>query len=179
MGLGITAVITAGLGVDPWTVLTLGTSHTFNLTPGRASQIQAVIIMAGVYLFFRRRPGLGTLLNMFLVGFFIDTFSYFWPTPTTLIGQLILLAAGIIILGAGVGTYVSGSLGEGPIEQLMLALTENGRRHVGRVRIFMDFSATVIGCLLGGTVGLGTLISVVGIGLVVEKTLQLLPSLAE
>lgn len=174
MGLGITLVIQAGLGVDPWTVLTLGTSNTLKVTPGRASQIQAVIIMAGVYLRFQRRPGIGTLLNMFMVGIFIDTFQSLWPVPQAFITQLFMLLGGIVVIGFGVAMYVSGELGEGPIEQLMMALTEHKGWHIAKVRIVMDSLATFFGLLLGGSVGIGTLISVFGIGPVVEKSLLFL-----
>lgn len=178
MGLGISLVITAGIGVDPWTVLSLGVSNVLQISVGRAAQLQGLLFMSGVYLIYRRKPGLGTLINMMLVGLIIDFSQGLVTTPQLFLGQLGVLAMGLLILSFGVALYVAGNLGEGPIEQLMLALHFRHGWPIGRIRIVMDFVATSSGFLLGGSVGLGTLISVVVIGPTVAKFLQLIPDFA-
>ncbi len=178
MGLGISLVITAGIGVDPWTVLSLGVSNVLQISVGRAAQLQGLLFMSGVYLIYRRKPGLGTLINMMLVGLIIDFSQGLVTTPQLFLGQLGVLALGLLILSFGVALYVAGNLGEGPIEQLMLALHFRHGWPIGRIRIVMDFVATSSGFLLGGSVGLGTLISVVVIGPTVAKFLQLIPDFA-
>lgn len=157
--LGVSLMLHADLGMNPWGVFHKGLSIRTGITFGRASQITGmVIILAGAYL--RMLPGFATLLNMFFIGYFIDLIneSGFLSIPDSLLTQLSMLVCGMAVFSLGVYFYISCGLGAGPRDGLMLGLMKRFNKPVSTIRACLEGSALAIGFLLGGPVGIGTLI---------------------
>ena len=166
MSYGIVLSITANLGVSPWDVLHLGLAATTPLTPGMAVQLTGILIVALVCYLMKRLPQIGTILNMVLVGLFIDLFLYypFFPEPDRWYEQLVVLLIGIVLTGIGAGLYLACNLGAGPRDGLMLVIHLRKGWKVSRIKTGMELVVLVIGALLGGPVGIGTIILSLSIG---------------
>lgn len=171
LGLGITLSIQSGLGVDPWTVFHVGLSNVLGLRIGQITQLVGIILVIVGSLLLKQRPGIGTVVNMLAVGFFVDLFMGLPWTPAGSFGMGFLrLGSGIGMVGFGTGVYLSTNFGAGPRDGIMLGLARLCGRPVGPVRSSMEVSVLLLGVLFGGPVGLGTVCSV-GIGPVVQWTL--------
>jgi uncharacterized membrane protein YczE len=171
MALGVALTLRAGLGLGPWDVLHQGISRHTPLTFGQSSEVSgASVILVGLLL--RVRPGLGTVLNMLLVGFFVDrilgTGLIPYARPSGLPVQALVDIIGILLVGLGSGLYIRAKLGSGPRDGLMLGLQRVTGRRVAVVRGCLELSGAAIGFLLGGTVGPGTIVYALGIGPAVE-----------
>lgn len=147
------------LGASSWTVLHDGIARQTPLTIGQATQFVG-LLMLGVAWLAGVRPGIGTLANMLLIGLFMDLiiWSELVPRvdPYPLRVLWLLLAA--VVLGIGSAMYIKAGFGAGPRDSFMLAVIRRTGLRVGRVRWMMEFGAVVIGALLGGAFGIGTLL---------------------
>ncbi|OEF96318.1 YczE/YyaS/YitT family protein [Desulfuribacillus alkaliarsenatis] len=166
MSYGIVLTIVANLGVSPWDVFHLGLANTTPLTPGMAVQVTGIIIVIIVCFLMKRYPQIGTILNMIFVGVFIDVFLLLPVTPTgeNLFQQLAILVIGTVLFGVGAGIYISSNLGAGPRDGLVLVLNIKKGWSIGRIKTVMELSALGFGALLGGPVGVGTVIISLTIG---------------
>jgi uncharacterized membrane protein YczE len=173
MAFGIVLMIRAELGSAPWDVFHIGLEKQLGLTIGTWSIIAGLFIIALTSYLTKARPQLGAVVNMFLVGVFIDLFMLVpWiQKPESFIGQLIMLILGIIIIGYGIGLYIAPKCGAGPRDSLMLALTQLTGWKVQWARGAMEIVVLVSGWLLGGPVFIGTVIFCLGIGTIVGFTL--------
>lgn len=172
LALGVTLTIKGkALGIGPWDVFHYGLYMKLGLTVGTWSIIVGFIFIAGTALIIKEFPKIGAFLNMLLVGIFIDIFNMVLPDVTSLFGEIVVLVLGTVVLGYGVGLYVSANLGAGPRDTVMLLLSEKLGWKVQYVRNGMELIILFFGWLLGGPVGLGTIFialctgSVVGISL--------------
>ncbi|WP_078556661.1 YczE/YyaS/YitT family protein [Bacillus alkalicellulosilyticus] len=171
MSFGIALMITAQLGSAPWDVFHIGLTLQFGLTIGSWTILSGFCIILVTMILTKQKPKLGAFINMGVVGIFIDIFLYFLNTPSLFIVKLVMLLAGIIIIGYGMGIYIAPNCGAGPRDSLMLVLTERSGWKVQWVRGGMEVIVLTVGFLLGGPVFIGTLIFCVGIGTVVGITL--------
>lgn len=170
---GIFAFIRAGVGVDPWSILNLGLAKTFHITPGRGAQLTGLITLLIGWLVFKRRPGIGTVAVFVFVGFFIDFFLGLpLPNPVTWWGKAAVLSAAPVLIGFGTSLYITARLGEGPIELLMLAVSEKVHVKPGLVRMGLDGLVTVAGVTLGGPIGIGSLVGAFGVGPMIQVGLN-------
>ena len=164
----------ADLGMAPWGVLQVGLTRYTSLTFGQVSQVVGLaVLVLGWLLGFP--PGFGTVMNMYFVGYFMDQIMA-WslvPTPGTLPGQLALLVGGILVLGAASYMYLSPRLGAGPRDGLMMGLVQRLGRPVYQVRGAIEVTVLVLGYLLGGPVGVGTLITAFTTGYAVQLAFRL------
>ena len=164
----------ADLGMAPWGVLQVGLTRYTSLTFGQVSQVVGLaVLVLGWLLGFP--PGFGTVMNMYFVGYFMDQIMA-WslvPTPETLPGQLALLVGGILVLGAASYMYLSPRLGAGPRDGLMMGLVQRLGRPVYQVRGAIEVTVLVLGYLLGGPVGVGTLITAFTTGYAVQLAFRL------
>ena len=162
---GITMMLQANVGLEPWSVLQQGIAQTWGITYGVSSILvgAAVILIA---LACGERGGAGTIANIVLCGIFIDALlalgwiplmNAFWPGVLMLLGGLELLALGTWM-------YMRSALGSGPRDALMVAMARKTGRSVGLCRASVELVIIFIGWRLGGQVGLGTVISAVGLG---------------
>ncbi|MBJ7596188.1 MAG: membrane protein [Candidatus Dormibacteraeota bacterium] len=160
-GVGIPLTLQAHLGLSPWDVLHQGISRHTPLTIGQASELVGLIILLVAWSL-GTRPGVGTLSNMLLVGFWIDrVISWGWipdANAAPLMVRFTMLAGALLLFGIGSGAYIAPRLGAGPRDGIMLALARRTRRPVALVRGGIESSACLLGFLLGGTVGVGTLV---------------------
>jgi uncharacterized membrane protein YczE len=162
-GLGIAFMVAADLGLAPWSVLDQGISDRTGIPIGTVSIIVgAVVLLAWVPL--RERPGLGTVLNVVLIGVTIDLALLVLDTPDALPARLGYLAVGAFLWGPGSGLYIGAGLGPGPRDGLMTGLAARGVGSIRVVRTGIELSALAVGWLLGGSAGLGTVVFAVTIG---------------
>lgn len=161
------------LGVGSWDVLHLGLQMNFGLTVGTWSIILGLIILAIDGIISKRLPKIGTYLDMFLTGIFVDIFLYVLPDLHNMTDQTLAFVVGAILLGFGCGMYMVANLGVGPRDTLMLLLVQRLGWSVNRARTTMEVSVAVIGFILGGPVGLGTVFMAFGLGPVVQWALKL------
>jgi uncharacterized membrane protein YczE len=171
MAFGIGMMIEANLGVAPWDTLHIGLQMTFGLTIGIWSQIVGGMIILASYVIGRIRPTVGMFLNMFFFGLFIDLFMWLkWiPIGETVIERGVLFAAGLLIYTFGTGMYISPRLGAGPRDSFMLALHERMGWGIGKVRVGIECTVTLLGFLLGGPVSVGTLVTALAIGPLIKQ----------
>jgi uncharacterized membrane protein YczE len=162
-GLGIAFMVAADLGLAPWSVLDQGISERTGIPIGTVSIIVgALVLLAWIPL--RERPGLGTVLNIVLIGATIDLALLVLDTPGSAAGQVAYLAIGAFLWGPGSGLYIGASLGPGPRDGLMTGLAARGVGSIRAVRTGIELTALAVGWLLGGSVGLGTVVFAVTIG---------------
>lgn len=164
MSFGIALMIRAELGIAPWDVLHVGLQMHFGLTVGTWTIIMGLLLVTASALIAKELPKSGAFLNMIFVGIFVDIFLILLGTPESIQGQTIMLVTGILIMGFGIGVYISPRMGAGPRDSVMLAVSEKTGISVARVRAVMEVSVLIIGWLLGGPVFIGTLLFSVTIG---------------
>lgn len=161
-GASVALLVRADLGLDPWDVLHQGIARQSGLSLGTVVVlVSAVVMVAWVPL--RQRPGIGTLTNVVLVGVSLDATLAVMPAVHGLPWRLGLLVAGVLGNGLATGLYIGAGLGPGPRDGLMTGLAARGVS-IRRARTAVEVVVLVAGWLLGGTVGVGTLVYAVSIG---------------
>lgn len=172
--LGILFTLYAGLGMNPWGVFHLGIVKHTGLTLGQVSQLTGFVIIA-ISIFLGIVPGIGSILNMYIIGELIDVIesTNLLFTPPTIIGKLIMLSLGVIITGWGSFFYLSSGLGGGPRDNLMLGLVKRLNYPVSWVRTSMEVIVLILGIILGGTFGIGTIIIALTTGHSVQLAFRL------
>ena len=156
-------LVEAGLGLQPWNVLHQGLAELTGLTIG----VVSIIVGAAVLLLWiplRQRPGLGTVSNVFVVGIAMDGTLALAPETHTLAVRIPLLLGGILLNGAATGLYIAARFGPGPRDGLMTGLHRRTGRSIRLMRTGVEVAVVVTGFLLGGTIGVGTLVYTVSIG---------------
>jgi uncharacterized protein len=172
LALGITLTIKGkDLGIGPWDVFHYGLFKQLGLTIGTWSIIAGFLILLITGIGTKTFPKIGAFLNMLLIGIFIDLFNFLIPDPESFAAQAIVFAIGILVIGYGIGLYVSADLGAGPRDSLMLLVTEKTGWKVQWVRNGMELIVFFFGWLFGGPVGIGTVIIALGLGSIVGISL--------
>lgn len=173
MGLGVSLTIKGQrFGVGSWDVLHIGLFNKLGLSIGLWSIIMGLIIITVSSIGLRELPKLGTFLNMLFVGLFIDFFNWLLPDPSTFSIQFIDFIFGVLLLAIGCGIYISANLGAGPRDTLMLLAVKKLNFSVRSARTVMEVGVAVIGFLLGGPIGIGTIIMAFGLGPVIQVSLE-------
>jgi uncharacterized membrane protein YczE len=175
-GIGLAFVIAADLGLDSWDVLHQGISEHTGISIGMVS------ILVGFSMFALSLPlgeqiGVGTILNVLLIGSTIDLVLLVLDTPDAAVVQWVFLLGGIVLFAVGSGFYIGAGLGPGPRDSVMTAFAKRGFS-VGVVRTTIEVTVVILGWLLGGSVGIGTVVFAVTIGPLVAfflKRLSLAP----
>lgn len=162
---GITLMLQANIGLEPWSVLQQGMSKTFGITYGTAASLVGAAVIA-IAFFCGESFGIGTLANIFVCPLLIDALLYLnWiPLFEGLAAGLAALLAGMELLALGTWMYMKSALGSGPRDALMVVLARKTHRSVGVCRAAVEVVIVLIGWRLGGQVGIGTVISAVGVG---------------
>jgi uncharacterized membrane protein YczE len=172
--LGAVMMLYADLGLSSWGVFQYGLMNTIGLTFGQASQLVGLgVLLLGWILGFP--PGFGTVMNMFFIGYFIDRIMEWWAAPSygNLVLQLALLIGGMAMIGIASYFYLNPKLGAGPRDGLMIGLVRKLNRPVGQVRGAIEVTVTVLGYLMGGPVGIGTVIAAFSVGYFVQLAFNL------
>lgn len=156
-GTGEAALVAAGIGVSPWVVFAQGIANHTGLTIGWATfWISAIVLLVWIPL--RRRPGLGTVLNVVLIAAALQVMSPLYPHPSQPVAQVAQVLFGVGLTGIGSGLYLTSHMGTGPRDGLMTGIHERTGLPVGLVRMFIELTVLTVGWFLGGTVGVGTVI---------------------
>lgn len=171
-GLGAALQVASHLGASPWDVLHQGLSRQTGLTIGTWSVIVGALLML-LWIPLRQRPGLGTLSNVVLVGVSLDVSLWWLPEADGLVWRSLYLVAGIVVLAAATGCYIGAKLGPGPRDGLMTGLAAKGLS-VRAARTLIEVTVVVVGFLLGGTVGAGTLLFALAIGPLTQPFLPMM-----
>ena len=163
-GFGESLLIHSAIGLSPWVVLAEGLAINFNWSIGFAMFASSV----GVLLFWiplRQQPGVGTILNILVIAGTIELSMYLFDFSTdTYFINLIVGSVGVILVGFGSGIYLTANLGPGPRDGLMTGLQRVTKYPIAWVRVCIEVSVVGVGWVLGGTVGVGTLLFAFGIG---------------
>jgi len=165
-GVAIALMIRSGLGLGPWDAFHQGMSRLTGLSIGQSSVLTGVGVLAAS-MAMGMRPGVGTLANMVLIGMAVDLVLPLIPDAAPVGGvalALLYYAIGIAAVGFATGMYIAAAFGSGPRDGMMVALSARLRWPVRRVRLVMEASVLGAGWAMGGTLGLGTVLFLVGAG---------------
>ena len=176
-GAGEALVVHGALGASPWTVLAQGVSVQTPLSIGRATILISGLVLL-LWILLRQRPGLGTLLNAVVIGIAIDVTLALVSDDPALPERWASLLGGIALVAVGSGFYLGAALGPGPRDGLMTGVHRATGRPVAHVRLAIEVTALTAGALLGGTVGIGTLVFAVSIGPAVHLALRFMSPIA-
>lgn len=171
-GLSIALLLRSGLGLDPWDVFHEGVARRTGTAIG-AVVIATSLAVLLLWLPLRQRPGLGTLANAVLVGVFVEVALAVVPSPDELGAASLLLVAGIVLNAVATALYLSAGLGAGARDGLMTGLAARGIP-IRRARTVVEITVLAAGWLLGGTVGIGTVLYAVSIGPLVHLLIPLM-----
>ncbi|MCD6435841.1 MAG: hypothetical protein J7L15_05585, partial [Clostridiales bacterium] len=162
------------LGLNPWGIFHSGISNLTGVTFGQASQLTGLGIVS-ISALFKIYPGIGTILNMFFVGYFVDLIKIMHLNPkfSGLPVNIFVFFIGLIIFDFGVYVYLKADLGSGPRDSLMLALTKMTRFTAGQNKIMMEITAAITGYLMGGLAGPGTIIAAIFGGIFLDIIFKL------
>mgnify|MGYP004417201861 CR=1 FL=1 len=162
-GLGESLIITASVGMSPWTVLAEGLSVTTGLSIGALT----FLISLGVLLLWiplKQKAGIGTILNVIIIAAVIEWSLPFLPHPENYVMKIIQAVSGTIIVGFASGIYLISNLGPGPRDGLMTGFQRVTGLPIAWVRIFLELTVITVGWTLGGTIGIATIIFAFGVG---------------
>jgi uncharacterized membrane protein YczE len=168
-GVGIALMVEGDLGLGPWDVLHQGLAERLGLPIGSITIAVGAAVML-LWFPLRERPGLGTVLNVLLIGIVLDLTLLALHTPESLVLRAVMMLSGPVLFGVGTGLYIGAGLGPGPRDGVMTGLARRGLP-VGGVRTGIELSVLGLGWLLGGTAGAGTLVFAFGVGPVVHWAL--------
>jgi len=171
-GISLAMVIRSGLGNASWDVLHQGLANHLPITIGQAVILMSLLVLL-VWIPLREIPGVGTLLNAVVVGYSIDVSLGWLSTPRDLWLRVVLLLVGIVLNGLATGLYIGARLGSGPRDGLMTGLHRRTALPIGLVRWGLEITVVVLGWLLGGVVGVGTLVFAFAIGPLVQVFLPI------
>ena len=169
-GIGIALMVRASIGVAPWDVLSQGIAAHTPLSFGVATNVIGAVVLM-LWLPLRQRPGLGTLMNVLLIGPSAQIGLWLLPALEPLSLRIPMFAAGLLLVALATGLYIGARLGPGPRDGLMTGLHARTGWPIWQVRSLIEGSALLVGWLLGGDVGIGTLAFALLIGPLCSLTL--------
>jgi len=165
--LSIAMMVEAHLGLDPWNVLHEGLVKHLGLSFGTVTIISGVAVLL-LWIPLRQPLGAGTVINAVLVGALVDVALWLVPTPDELWLRVMFLLVGVVLCGAAGAVYLGSHLGPGPRDGLMTGLVARTGRSLRLVRTTLEASVLLVGFLLGGTVGVGTVVFALTIGPLIQ-----------
>jgi uncharacterized membrane protein YczE len=166
-GWSMAMLLRSGLGLDPWDVFHQGLTNHVPLSFGQVTIVVGALVLL-LWIPLRQRPGIGTVLNVFVIGIAADAGLAAMPTTVGLPGQIAMLLGGVVANGLAGALYVGAHLGPGPRDGLWVALTKRTGHSIRLVRTVLEVTIVAIGWLLGGVVGIGTLVYALAIGPIVQ-----------
>lgn len=166
---GITLTVQANIGLSPWDTFHQGLAFKTGMTFGVASIVVSAIIVAFIVLF-KEPLGIGALLNVFYIGVVIDVLMLggFITEGQGLFSGVLMMVCGLFVIAVAMVLYIGTGYGAGPRDSLMVIFSKRTGKPAGLCRSVVEVIALIGGWLLGGRVGLGTVLSVFGVGVAVQ-----------
>jgi uncharacterized membrane protein YczE len=173
-GSSMAMMVRAGLGLDPWDVFHQGLAMHTEMTIGVASAVVGVAVLLA-WISLRNRPGIGTIANVVVIAVAVDAGLLVLSTPTSMPVRIAMMVGAVVLNAIATVLYVGAGLGPGPRDGLMTGLVVRTGRSVRLVRTGIEATVLAVGWLLGGTVGVGTLLYAFGIGPLVQFFVRITP----
>lgn len=170
-GIGDGMLVLSQLGSTPWTVLAQGVASKTGVGIGWVSFFISVVVMF-TWIPFRQKPGLGTVLNIILIAVGLGCTVQFVPAPQDMVWQVVLMLLGVVLIGVSTVFYLTCYMGPGPRDGLMVGLFQATGLSIGKIRTLLEGIVCFLGWLLGGVVGIGTLVFAFGVGWILQSTLD-------
>jgi uncharacterized membrane protein YczE len=171
-GISLGLMVRANFGLDPWDVFHQGLAQRVGLSLGMMVNLVGAAVLL-LWIPIRQRPGIGTIANVFLIGTFADISLWLIPPIDSLPLTIAMLIFGVVLNGVATGAYIGAGLGPGPRDGLMTGLVKRTGGSVRVIRTSIEVAVLAAGWLLGGTVGLGTVIYAIAIGPIVHRMLPI------
>lgn len=162
-GASLALMVRGTLGLAPWDVLHTGLLRFVPITLGQMVVAASFVVLL-LWIPLREKPGVGTLANAVIVGLAADATLALLAAPDSLVLRVVLLVAGVVLNGLATALYIGSQLGRGPRDGLMTGLARRTGLSLRLVRTGLEASVVVLGVLLGGVIGLGTLLYALSIG---------------
>lgn len=172
-GAGCAVMVRASIGLDPWTVFAQGIALQTGIGIGWVTNILGFLVLL-VWIPLRQRPGAGTVANILLVGTSMQATLAVVPAVEGFALQLLIFIGGMLVVAVASGLYIGADFGPGPRDGLMTGIHARLGTPIWAARFGVEATVLLAGWLLGGTVGIGTVLFAVGIGPLVDRTLPLL-----
>lgn len=169
-GVSTAMFVRASLGADPWNVFHLGVGKVVSLDIGTVMILTGVVVLL-FWIPLRQRPGLGTVSNVMVLGLVADATLSVLGTPDSLWLKALLLAAAVLLNALATGMYIGAGFGAGPRDGLMTGIHARTGWPVRVIRTTIEVTVLIIGFLLGGSVGIGTLVYALAIGPLIQMCL--------
>jgi uncharacterized membrane protein YczE len=171
-GASMALMLRAVLGLDPWDVFHQGLSTHVGLSFGMLVNVVGAVVLL-LWIPLRQKPGIGTIANIFTIGTAVDLTLMVLPEIQGLPLRIAALVAGVVLNGVAGAMYIGAGLGPGPRDGLMTGLCKRTGWSIRVVRTGIEFTVLAVGWLLGGTVGVGTVLYAVAIGPIVQAFLPI------
>jgi uncharacterized membrane protein YczE len=162
-GFGEGLLIISTIGASPWNVLHQGLALNLGLSVGSWAFLISLIVLL-LWFFLDEKIGMGTILNFIIIAIMIDMTIYFFKAPELWINQFLLCIVSVLMVGLGSGIYLIARLGPGPRDGLMTGLQKKTGFSIALIRGTIEIVVVSCGWLLGGTIGVGTVLYALGIG---------------
>ncbi|MEU4743039.1 hypothetical protein AB0G02_21590 [Actinosynnema sp. NPDC023658] len=177
-GASMALQIRATLGLDPWDVLHDGLTKITGLSFGTITAlVGAVVLLCWIPL--RQRPGVGTVSNVIVIGVAVDVTLAILPSPSEMLPRILFLTGGIVLNGLAAAVYIGARLGPGPRDGLTTGFCARTGTSLRLVRTVVEVTVLALGWLLGGTIGVGTVLYAVTIGPLTQAFLPLVTWVSE
>lgn len=173
-GLSMAMMVRAGLGLDPWDVFHQGLTRHTPMTIGTATAVVGVVVLLA-WIPLRNKPGIGTVANVIVIAVTVDAGLSLLTAPESLPARIALMLGAVLLNAVSTVLYIGAGLGPGPRDGLMTGLVARTGLSVRLVRTAIEATVLAAGWLLGGTVGVGTVIYAFGIGPLVQLILRIMP----
>jgi uncharacterized membrane protein YczE len=174
-GFSMAMMVRAGLGLDPWDVFHQGLAMHTGMTIGLASAVVGVAVLLA-WIPLRNRPGIGTIANVVVIAVTVDLGMLFMEEPTSMPVRIAMMVGAVVLNAFATVLYVGAGLGPGPRDGLMTGLVVRTGLSVRLVRTGIEATVLAVGWLLGGTVGVGTVLYAFGIGPLVQFFVRITPA---
>lgn len=162
-GVSLAMMVRATLGLAPWDVLHSGFIRHVPITLGQAVIVFSFLVLL-LWIPLREKPGIGTVANAFLVGLSADATLAVLGEPDAWSARVVLLVAGVVLNGLATALYIGSQFGRGPRDGLMTGFARRSGLSLRLVRTVLEITVVVLGLLLGGVLGIGTVLYALGIG---------------
>jgi len=169
-GVSTAMFVRADLGADPWNVFHLGVAKIFSLNIGMVMILVGALVLL-LWIPLRQRPGLGTISNVFVIGLAADAALALMPPLESLVARSILLVSAVVVNAVATGMYIGAGFGSGPRDGLMTGINARTGWSVRSVRTAIELTVLFAGWMMGGTLGVGTVLYALAIGPLIQLCL--------